>query len=193
MSESVPRCGGGDGRTGLACSSSAGSLRGVSAGYPLWFQPAASPRASWAQQSMVVRTPALAGSGWELAQPLLGRGLLGVIDWRDGGLAWSADLFLLDTLCPTWGRPHRRSSFPAGPTRERPKSRFPTWGAGCDTAKRAYGSAWRLTRQTSPGNTGLASASGIVCHWPLIHYNSLSVPPPPPKNWGGGGVLIRVN
>jgi len=36
--------------------------------------------------------------------------------------------FLLDTLCPTWGRPHRRSSFPAGPTRERPKSRFPSMG-----------------------------------------------------------------
>ena len=127
MSESAPLCGGGDGRTGLACSSSAGSLRGVSAGDPLWFQPAASPRASWAQQSMVVRTPALAGSGWELAQPRWGLGLLSVRLAR----RWSCVVcgpFLLDTLCPTRGRPHRRSSFPAGPTRERPKSRFPSMG-----------------------------------------------------------------
>ena len=124
-----PVAGAGLGEAGLACSSSTGSLRGVSAGYPLWFQPAASPRASWAQQSMVVRTPALAGSGWELAQPRLGRGLLGVIDLRDGGLAWSADLFCW-TLCVQLGGVLTVGpASPLAPHGRGPSLGSPLWGA----------------------------------------------------------------
>ncbi len=72
------------------------------------------------------------------------------------------------------------SPLAAGPTRERPKSRCPTMR--CLMRHRQTGprlSAWRFTRQTPPGNTGIGFGRWL-CHWPI---NPLFSSPTPVANF----------
>jgi len=87
------------------------------------------PRASWAPRPVVVRTPSLTSSGWELAPAQFGAGPPQIEKIGETAVSRGLRTAPLGTLCSTWGRPPRWTSIPAGSDGRGPRLGAPhSWG-----------------------------------------------------------------